>query len=103
MFNEGSQNFEQTPAVNETEALGNLQVQPEAPIPKLLSGWELAEGQGSTQQDPVSSLKLRGWGEGGPEKRAAFLSPFCFFFFLFFSVFRIVGLNFGRFSKGILL
>ncbi len=26
MFNEGSQNFEQTPAVNETEALGNLQV-----------------------------------------------------------------------------
>lgn len=84
-------------------ALGNLMVHPEAPVPKLLS---MGAGRGSVQHlaGPCFPPEAEGAaGGGGPERRASFLSPFCFFFSLLFSVFRIVGLNFGRFSKGIVL
>lgn len=60
-------------------ALGNLTVQPEAPVPKLLSGWELAEGQRSTQH----SLTLKGrWGKGAQRRELLssllFVSSFLF-------------------------
>ena len=59
-------------------ALGNLTVQPEAPVPTLLSGWELAEGQRSTQH----SLTLKGrW---GPREESCF--PLSFLFLLFSSL-----------------
>ena len=83
-------------------ALGNLTVHPEAPVPKLLS---MGAGRGSVQHiaGPCLPPEAEGVAGGRGAQRRGLLSSLLFVSSLLFSVFRIVGLNFGRFSKGILL